>query len=90
MSELLTSVDHLVHGAERARLAGEGALAVDMESAWLGVCSHGAAARRTARRARHADSRDLPAAGHPRRRIRGVAGVARTGRRRHWRSGARA
>ena len=31
----LASVDHVVHGARRAVLAGEGALAVDMESAWL-------------------------------------------------------
>jgi len=31
----VASVDHLVRGAERAVLAGEGVLAVDMESAWL-------------------------------------------------------
>jgi 4-hydroxy-3-methylbut-2-enyl diphosphate reductase len=32
----LVSVEHIVHGGdERARLAAEGALAVDMESAWL-------------------------------------------------------
>jgi len=31
----LLSVDHVVHGAERSRLADSGALAVDMESAWL-------------------------------------------------------
>jgi len=30
----LVSVDHIVHGRERAALAGEGALAADMESAW--------------------------------------------------------
>lgn len=31
----LLSVDHVVRGAERSRLAESGALAVDMESAWL-------------------------------------------------------
>jgi 4-hydroxy-3-methylbut-2-enyl diphosphate reductase len=31
----LVSVDHLVRGAEREELAGVGALAVDMETAWL-------------------------------------------------------
>jgi 4-hydroxy-3-methylbut-2-en-1-yl diphosphate reductase len=31
----VTSVDHIVHGPERAALAREGALAADMESAWL-------------------------------------------------------
>ena len=31
----VASIDHLVRGAERGVLAGEGALAVDMESAWL-------------------------------------------------------
>ncbi len=31
----VASADHLVRGAERAALAGEGALAADMESAWL-------------------------------------------------------
>ena len=31
----VASVDHVVRGAERGVLAGEGALAVDMESAWL-------------------------------------------------------
>jgi len=37
----MASVDHLVHGAERAVLAGEGALAVDMESAWLAPAAVG-------------------------------------------------
>jgi 4-hydroxy-3-methylbut-2-enyl diphosphate reductase len=31
----IVSVPHIVMGAERARLAGSGALAVDMESAWV-------------------------------------------------------
>ena len=50
----LASVDHLVRGAERAALAAEGALAADMESAWLATCGGGQAVRRPARRARHA------------------------------------
>jgi 4-hydroxy-3-methylbut-2-enyl diphosphate reductase len=37
----LASVDHLVRGAERGVLAGEGALAVDMESAWLAPAAAG-------------------------------------------------
>ena len=37
----ILSVDHLVHGAERAALAGDGALAVDMESAWLAPAAAG-------------------------------------------------
>ena len=37
----ILSVDHLVHGAERAALAGDGALAVDMESAWLAQAAAG-------------------------------------------------
>jgi len=37
----MASVDHLVHGAERGVLAGEGALAVDMESAWLAPAAVG-------------------------------------------------
>ncbi len=37
----VASVDHLVRGAERAVLAGEGALAVDMESAWLAPAAAG-------------------------------------------------
>ena len=37
----LTSVDHLVRGAERALLAGAGTLAVDMESAWLAPAAAG-------------------------------------------------
>jgi 4-hydroxy-3-methylbut-2-enyl diphosphate reductase len=37
----LASVDHVVHGAERAALAGEGAVAVDMESAWLAPAAAG-------------------------------------------------
>jgi 4-hydroxy-3-methylbut-2-en-1-yl diphosphate reductase len=35
------SVDHVVLGAERATLAGEGALAADMESAWLATGAAG-------------------------------------------------
>lgn len=31
----IISTDHIVHGKERSRLAGDGALAVDMESYWL-------------------------------------------------------
>lgn len=34
-------VDHLVHGRQRAVLAGEGVLAVDMESAWLAPAAAG-------------------------------------------------
>jgi 4-hydroxy-3-methylbut-2-en-1-yl diphosphate reductase len=34
-------VDHVVRGIERAELAGEGAVAVDMESAWLAVAAAG-------------------------------------------------
>ena len=37
----VVSADHLVRGAERAMLAGEGALAVDMESAWLAPAAAG-------------------------------------------------
>ena len=37
----VASVDHFVHGAEREVLAGEGALAVDMESAWLAPAAGG-------------------------------------------------
>jgi 4-hydroxy-3-methylbut-2-enyl diphosphate reductase len=37
----LASVDHLVRGAERWVLADEGALAVDMESAWLAPAAAG-------------------------------------------------
>jgi 4-hydroxy-3-methylbut-2-en-1-yl diphosphate reductase len=37
----LASVDHLVHGRERRTLAGEGVLAVDMESAWLAAAAAG-------------------------------------------------
>jgi len=37
----VASVDHLVRGAERGLLAGEGALAVDMESAWLAPAAAG-------------------------------------------------
>jgi 4-hydroxy-3-methylbut-2-en-1-yl diphosphate reductase len=38
----LVSVDHIVHGAEeRVRLADEGALAADMESAWLAEGARG-------------------------------------------------
>ena len=37
----IASVDHLVRGAERAVLAAEGALAVDMESAWLAPAAAG-------------------------------------------------
>jgi 4-hydroxy-3-methylbut-2-en-1-yl diphosphate reductase len=37
----ILSFDHLVHGAERAALAADGALAVDMESAWLAPVAAG-------------------------------------------------
>jgi 4-hydroxy-3-methylbut-2-enyl diphosphate reductase len=37
----VASVDHLVRGAERRVLAGEGVLAVDMESAWLAPAAVG-------------------------------------------------
>jgi 4-hydroxy-3-methylbut-2-enyl diphosphate reductase len=37
----VASVDHVVHGAEREVLAGEGSLAVDMESAWLAEAAGG-------------------------------------------------
>jgi 4-hydroxy-3-methylbut-2-enyl diphosphate reductase len=37
----VASVDHLVRGAQRGVLAGEGALAVDMESAWLAPAAMG-------------------------------------------------
>ncbi len=37
----VVSADHLVRGAERTALAGEGALAVDMESAWLAPAAAG-------------------------------------------------
>jgi 4-hydroxy-3-methylbut-2-enyl diphosphate reductase len=37
----VVSVDHLVRGAERAALAAEGALAADMESAWLATAAAG-------------------------------------------------
>ena len=37
----VASMDHVVHGPERATLAGEGALAVDMESAWLAPAAAG-------------------------------------------------
>jgi 4-hydroxy-3-methylbut-2-en-1-yl diphosphate reductase len=37
----LASVDHVVRGVERAVLAGEGALAADMESAWLAPAAAG-------------------------------------------------
>jgi len=37
----VASVDHLVRGAERRVLAGEGTLAVDMESAWLAPAAAG-------------------------------------------------
>jgi 4-hydroxy-3-methylbut-2-enyl diphosphate reductase len=37
----LTGADHVVHGAERRALAAEGALAADMESAWLAPAAAG-------------------------------------------------
>ncbi len=37
----LISADHVVRGAERTALAGTGALAVDMESAWLAPAAAG-------------------------------------------------
>ncbi len=37
----IASVDHVVRGAERGVLAGQGALAVDMESAWLAPAAMG-------------------------------------------------
>jgi 4-hydroxy-3-methylbut-2-enyl diphosphate reductase len=37
----VASVDHLVYGAERGLLAGEGVLAADMESAWLAPAAAG-------------------------------------------------
>jgi len=37
----VASADHLVRGAERAALAREGALAADMESAWLAPAAAG-------------------------------------------------
>jgi len=37
----VASIDHLVRGAERGVLADEGALAVDMESAWLAPAAAG-------------------------------------------------
>ena len=37
----IVSADHVVRGAERAALAGEGALAADMESAWLAPAAAG-------------------------------------------------
>ena len=37
----MASADHVVRGAERAALAGEGALAADMESAWLAPAAAG-------------------------------------------------
>ena len=37
----LLSVDHVVRGAERSRLAESGALVVDMESAWLAQGANG-------------------------------------------------
>ena len=37
----VVSVDHLVYGKQRETLAGEGALAVDMESAWLAAAAVG-------------------------------------------------
>ena len=37
----LVSVDHVVHGPERGVLAREGALAADMESAWLAAAAAG-------------------------------------------------
>lgn len=37
----VASVDHLVRGAERGALADEGALAIDMESAWLAPAAAG-------------------------------------------------
>jgi 4-hydroxy-3-methylbut-2-en-1-yl diphosphate reductase len=37
----LASVDHVVRGAERGVLAAEGALAADMESAWLAPAAAG-------------------------------------------------
>jgi 4-hydroxy-3-methylbut-2-enyl diphosphate reductase len=37
----LVSADHVVRGPERAALAAEGALAADMESAWLAPAAAG-------------------------------------------------
>jgi 4-hydroxy-3-methylbut-2-enyl diphosphate reductase len=37
----VASADHLVHGAERGELARRGAVAVDMESAWLAPAAAG-------------------------------------------------
>ena len=37
----VTSVDHVVRGAERAAMAAEGALAADMESAWAAPAAAG-------------------------------------------------
>jgi 4-hydroxy-3-methylbut-2-enyl diphosphate reductase len=37
----IVSADHVVHGAERGVLAAQGALAADMESAWLAAAAAG-------------------------------------------------
>jgi 4-hydroxy-3-methylbut-2-enyl diphosphate reductase len=37
----VASADHVVRGVERGVLAGEGALAADMESAWLAPAAEG-------------------------------------------------
>jgi 4-hydroxy-3-methylbut-2-en-1-yl diphosphate reductase len=37
----VTSADHVVQGAERARLLATGAVAVDMESAWIATAARG-------------------------------------------------
>ena len=77
----IASADHVVRGAERGVLAAQGALAADMESAWLAAAAAGRPLAVAARRARHAVSRDLPAVGYACRRRRGLAGAATGGAR---------
>ena len=102
----VASVDHLVRGAERRVLADEGALAVDMESAWLAPAAAGRPFV-VLRVVLDTPAREIHRpVGHSRRWPRGLAGVATGGaragalrpavrraqplRRWHWARGARA
>ena len=58
----ILSTDHVVRGAERARLATDGALAVDMESFWL---VSGVQARRAAADPRTANAADVDRGARP-------------------------
>ena len=72
----VASADHVVRGAERGVLGGEGVLAADMESAWLAPAAAGRPFA-VLRVVLDTPEREYPpAAGHAHRRRRGLAGAA--------------